>query len=80
MRLLFGSLVALMHLMSLSHVGAQDEQSETPLPVSPEGVQPALVGSMLPSVGLRTAAGEAVDLVEARAGKPSVLIIYRGGW
>ena len=80
MRLLFGTLLALMHLVAPSHGEAQKEQLEAPLPDSATGVQPVLVGTMLPRVELKTAAGDTVDLVEARAGKPSVLIIYRGGW
>ena len=77
---LFSAFLALIHLVPPSHLEAQNEQLAAPLPDSATGVQPVLVGTMLPSVELRTTAGDTVDLDEARVGKPSVIIIYRGGW
>ena len=82
MRILFGALVVtLIHLVSAAQVEAQQQQV-APLPMSANGVRPVLVGTQLPNISLRTAAGDSVDLVEARGGgsKQSVLIIYRGGW
>lgn len=80
MRILFGTLaVMLMPLIPGAQLEAE-QQLEVSLPASATGVQPKLVGSSLLNIGLRTATGDSVDLVAARGGMPSVLVIYRGGW
>ena len=43
-------------------------------------VRPLLVGAQAPSVQLTSAGGEIVDLATVLAGKPTVLVFYRGGW
>lgn len=47
---------------------------------SPSEVRPALIGTEVADLTLRTAAGAAFDLNAAFAEKPTVLILYRGGW
>lgn len=81
MRILFGALAAtLINLVPGAQVDAQQPQA-APLPTSAADVRPVLVGTSLPNISLRTAAGDSVGLVEARGGgKQSVLILYRGGW
>jgi len=43
-------------------------------------VSPLLVGSEVPSVVLKSAEGEPVDLAEELSGESTVVIFYRGGW
>jgi peroxiredoxin len=43
-------------------------------------VTPLAVGDSLPELTLKTAEGEAFDLNAAVAKKPTILILYRGGW
>lgn len=43
-------------------------------------VHPLLVGAAVPNVQVRAADGEAVALPALLAGKPTVLLFYRGGW
>jgi len=60
------------------------ETAEVALPTtvysSPEETQPLGIGESLPNAKLRTIDGEATTLPEAVAGKPSVIVFYRGGW
>ena len=81
MRILSGALAAsLIYLVPGAPVDAQQQQVAR-LPTSAADVRPALVGTSLPNISLRTAAGDSVGLAEARGGgKQSVLILYRGGW
>lgn len=50
------------------------------LPVGADHVIPLSVGNSLPDVTVKTADGQAFDLVAQTAGKPTVIIFYRGGW
>jgi peroxiredoxin len=43
-------------------------------------VRPILNGSKLPEVTLRTVDGESTTLAAQVAGKPAILVFYRGGW
>ena len=81
MRILFGALVAtLIYLVPGAQVDAQQQQVAR-LPTSAADVRPVLVGTSLPNISLKTAAGDSIGLAEARGGgKQSVLILYRGGW
>lgn len=45
-----------------------------------EEVHPLLIGAEVPDVTVRDVAGRPVNLRGMVAGKPSVLIFYRGGW
>jgi peroxiredoxin len=47
---------------------------------SPTEVRPLLLGSSLPDVALQALDGSAVRLKQALAGKPALLVFYRGGW
>jgi peroxiredoxin len=46
----------------------------------PAAVRPILNGAVLPPITLQNAAGEDVDLNALVAEKPTVLLVYRGGW
>ena len=45
-----------------------------------ETVSQLTVGSDAPTVVVKTAEGESVDLGELVRAKPTILIFYRGGW
>jgi peroxiredoxin len=47
---------------------------------SPTTITPALVGSRMPSTVLFTPEARQVSLSTALARKPTVLVVYRGGW
>ncbi len=67
---------------------AQKAQTDVDAPVAPadewpassDSVRPRLLGAALPDAQLRTVEGQAVALKDALAGKPAVLVFYRGGW
>lgn len=59
--------------------------ADTAAPVSaiakaPTEVHPLLLGSAVPDVTLNALDGKAVSLREVVAGKPALLVFYRGGW
>jgi hypothetical protein len=47
---------------------------------SPETVRPLLIGASVPDLVLQTGEAKPFDLNKALAGKPTMLILYRGGW
>jgi hypothetical protein len=47
---------------------------------SPEAVQPLEIGSVVPSVEVRTVSGAAVDLASVVRESGALLVFYRGGW
>jgi peroxiredoxin len=47
---------------------------------SPSEVRPLLIGAVAPDAQLRTMDGNPTTLKNALAGKPGVVIFYRGGW
>jgi len=49
-------------------------------PGSAREVQPLMIGAKLPDLTLKTDDGTSFDLNESVAGKPTILIFYRGGW
>ncbi len=49
-------------------------------PAASDGVRPLLLGAALPEANLRTVDGQAITLKGALAGKPAVIVFYRGGW
>jgi peroxiredoxin len=51
-----------------------------PLADTPEAVTPILIGAHAPSVSVRTLDGQAKPLAGALAGKPSIVVFYRGSW
>ncbi|WP_238430131.1 peroxiredoxin-like family protein [Chitinophaga agri] len=59
---------------------AGTEQTAYVVPGKPEDISPLLVGERIPVVTLPDALGNNVELNKAIAEKPTVLIMYRGGW
>lgn len=51
-----------------------------PIPQQPQDISPLLYGEKLPIATLADAAGKPFDLNKAVAEKPSILVMYRGGW
>jgi peroxiredoxin len=50
------------------------------LAASADQIRPVLLGSKLPEVTLTTLSGKATTLKAQVAGKPAILVFYRGGW
>lgn len=50
------------------------------LPTDPSAVRPLPVGSAVPELSLRDVAGKPRRLHQVLAGKPALLVFYRGGW
>jgi peroxiredoxin len=50
------------------------------IPEKPEDISPLLNGEKIPVAMLPDASGKKVDLNKVVSAKPTVLIIYRGGW
>ncbi|WP_288879787.1 peroxiredoxin family protein [Pedobacter panaciterrae] len=50
------------------------------VPLKPEDISPLLVGESIPVLKLLKSSGESFDLNKSVAGKPTILIFYRGGW
>ena len=47
---------------------------------APDQVHPILLGSAMPDVPLHTLDGQSTTLKAQVAGKPAILVFYRGGW
>ena len=47
---------------------------------SPQEIHPLLTGSKIPNVVFTKIDGSALDLMTAVSQKPTILILYRGGW
>lgn len=47
---------------------------------APHEIRPLLIGSDVPSAEVRDVEGRPVDLRALVAGKPTLLLFYRGGW
>lgn len=58
--------------------GAKAQQ--TPLPATPQGVRPLLIGDRLPSSTVSGTDGAQTDIREITGGRKTVLVFYRGGW
>ncbi|WP_052334054.1 peroxiredoxin family protein [Pedobacter sp. V48] len=52
----------------------------TGVPLKPEDISPLLVGENIPVLKLLKSSGESFDLNKSVAGKPTILVFYRGGW
>ena len=70
----------LLALISLSGVGLGSANTVDQVAPSAKGAQPIGVGSGAPDAGLRDLEGKEVTLQAIIAGKPTVLIFYRGSW
>ncbi|MBY5993690.1 peroxiredoxin-like family protein [Ferrimonas balearica] len=72
-RTLSGALLAL--CLTLVAPLAQAE-----IAASPEQVSPLLNGMMVPDIQVQNSDGQALSLNAQMAGKPSLVLFYRGGW
>lgn len=50
------------------------------VPLSAQDIKPLLIGAAVPDVKLTTVQGAELNLKDALAGQPAILIFYRGGW
>jgi len=50
------------------------------VPDAPEEISPVLIGSTIPEVEVRDLEGKPVGLRAALAGRPAVLVFFRGEW
>ena len=73
----FVILLVLSLLIAPVQVASEDAPSAYP---SAEDVEPLAVGTNVPSVDVRTVAGEAVNLAERVHESGALLVFYRGGW
>lgn len=67
-------------LVSVLLLTATSLTSAADLASAPDQVRPILLGSAMPDVALRTLAGKPTTLKAQVAGKPAILVFYRGGW
>ena len=67
--------LTLLFLLALPAVAA-----DASLASAPNQVRPLLLGSAMPDVDLKTLDGKPTTLKAQVAGKPTVLVFYRGGW
>lgn len=70
----------LLGLTVLSVISPLEAAMEKPVYDSPEQVQPLKQGDRAPGGALQDLHGKDVDLGALMAGKPTILIFYRGGW
>jgi peroxiredoxin len=61
-------------------LGSTTAFSANELAASPEQVRPVLLASKMPDVAMTTLAGKPTTLKAIAAGKPVILVFYRGGW
>ncbi len=61
-------------------LGSTTAFSANELAASPEQVRPVLLASKMPDVAMTTLAGRPTTLKAIAAGKPVILVFYRGGW
>ena len=66
-------------LLALLFVAA-GARAASDVPESPFEVRPLLIGALAPDAPLRALDGKALSLKSRLAGKPTVLVFYRGGW
>ena len=64
----------------LSVIGVHAQQTGQQVVQRPEDISPLLYGEKIPQATLPDASGNGVELLEAVAAKPTVLVFYRGGW
>ena len=62
-------------------LGTSSPAKDTPdVAASPEEIHPLLIGASAPPLTLRSGDGKPFDLNTALGEKPTILILYRGGW
>lgn len=64
----------------VSSQGLAAGEREDGLVTSAEDVSPVLVGTPVPDGTVRTEDGQETTLGDLRAGRPAVLVFYRGHW
>ncbi len=64
----------------LSSQGLAAEEPDDALVTSAEDVAPVLVGTVVPDGTVKTEDGKETTLGDLRAGRPAVLVFYRGHW
>jgi hypothetical protein len=67
-------------VQSMETATMEASQISSTIPQKPEDISPLLNGEKIPMAMLTDAAGKSFDLNKAVAEKPTILIIYRGGW
>lgn len=50
------------------------------VPSSPQEIRPLLIGAKIPEVSVRNSEGTDIALADVLRKKPTILIVYRGGW
>jgi peroxiredoxin len=74
-KLLITAVIAISLLLGAASSSAANELAPTA-----DQIRPALLGTKLPEVALTTLDGKATTLKAQVAGKPAILVFYRGGW
>ena len=67
-------------LVSLSICFSSHAVAEVKLATAADKIQPVLLGSKAPDVALTMLDGKATTFKDQIAGKPAVVVFYRGGW
>ena len=73
------SLILTYILLAAHGIHANGSKSQN-VPQSAQDICPIKVGQNIPKINLETIEGEPFDLNEAVGKKPTLLIVYRGGW
>lgn len=73
-------LCSLFLVVSFAQAGTESSGAVKTVPAKAEEVQPVLAGQIFPAAQLKGSDGSAVETGALLAGKPAVLIFYRGGW
>lgn len=76
--LLFACTAGMAHAQEKSR--SMESTRMTDIPQKPEDISPLLNGEKIPIAMLSDASGKKFDLNKAVSAKPTILIIYRGGW
>jgi cytochrome oxidase Cu insertion factor (SCO1/SenC/PrrC family) len=76
-----GALAVTLVLAAAWAVAGAAAARQLPSPAaSPTEIRPLLLGTEVPTVAVRGIDGEDADLRAVVAGKPTLLVFYRGGW
>ncbi|MGO1245284.1 MAG: peroxiredoxin-like family protein [Sphingobacterium sp.] len=67
-------------LCSIHMVSSQTNQERQEYPLKAENVSPLLIGEKIPALTLTDAMGEMIQLGKLFSEKPTIFVIYRGGW
>lgn len=74
------SIALLLCAFSAEAIGKDAKSTRVKLPDSAEKIHPLLIGVKVPALVLKNADGTPFNLNEAVAGKPAIIVFYRGGW